>query len=340
MNTKKILPLAVLVAVVAVLGVALAVLSHTDEEEAETAIALCSLDADSVTAISYRDASGDTEVQESLTKTDDTWTLDTDPLLPIDQSKAQTIAESLTALTAARELSDEAEVDSMGFDDPTYELSLKTADAEWTLTVGSQNSITDTWYARLGADGPVYTLESTALTGICKTAKQLYQAQSITDIEIDDVAAVTVQTANGGTLNFVQTDGTWTLADDAGYSLDQDTVKKMANTICALQTKWSITAPQSDAAYGLDKPNAVVTLTTADGASIQCSFGGSDAEDDSLYYLRSSGADGVVYEVSSDALNAFAYDKAALKAEEPATAETADVAAEAPVGNDNMMDEE
>ena len=50
MNTKKILPLAVLVAVVAVLGVALAVLSHTDEEEAETAIALCSLDADSVTA--------------------------------------------------------------------------------------------------------------------------------------------------------------------------------------------------------------------------------------------------------------------------------------------------
>lgn len=53
----------------------------------------------------------------------------------------------------------------------------------------------------------------------------------------------------------------------------------------------------------------------------------------------SSGAAGVVYEVSTDALNAFAYDKAALEAEE-ATPETADVAAEDPVGNDNTVDDE
>ena len=66
-------------------------------------------------------------------------------------------------------------------------------------------------------------------------------------------------------------------------------------------------------------PNAIVTLIASDGTSIQCSFGGNDAEDDTLCYLRSSGAAGVVYEVSTDALNAFAYDKAALKAEEEAT---------------------
>ena len=48
----------------------------------------------------------------------------------------------MTALTALRELSDDADVASMGFDTPTYELSLKTADTEWTLTVGSKNSIT------------------------------------------------------------------------------------------------------------------------------------------------------------------------------------------------------
>ena len=340
MNTKKMLPLFVLVPVVVVLGVALGVLNHADTEEEDTSIALCSLDADSVTAIAYKDASDGATLESALTKTDDTWTLDSDPALPLDQSKAQGVADSMTALTALRELGDDADVASMGFDTPTYELSLKTADAEWTLTVGSKNSITNNWYARLSADGPVYTLDSSALSGICKTAKQLYAAQSITDIDVDDVTKMVVQTANGGTLSFAQNDGTWTLTDDAEYNLDQDIVKKMASTICDLKTKWSVTEPQANAVYGLDTPNAIVTLIASDGTSIQCSFGGNDAEDDTLCYLRSSGAADVVYEVSTDALNAFAYDKAALEAEEEATPETADVAAEDPVGNDNTVDDE
>ena len=292
MNTKKMLPLFVLVPVVVVLGVALGVLNHADTEEEDTSIALCSLDADSVTAIAYKDASDGATLESALTKTDDTWTLDSDPALPLDQSKAQGVADSMTALTALRELSDDADVASMGFDTPTYELSLKTADTEWTLTVGSKNSITNNWYARLSADGPVYTLDSSALSGICKTAKQLYAAQSITDIDVDDVTKMVVQTANGGTLSFAQNDSTWTLTDDAEYNLNQDIVKKMASTICDLKTKWSVTEPQADAVYGLDTPNAIVTLIASDGTSIQCSFGGNDAEDDTLCYLRSSGAAG------------------------------------------------
>ena len=66
----------------------------------------------------------------------------------------------------------------------------------------------------------------------------------------------------------------------------------MASTICDLKTKWSVTEPQADAVYGLDTPNAIVTLIASDGTSIQCSFGGNDAEDDTLCYLRSSGAAG------------------------------------------------
>ena len=82
MNTKKMLPLFVLVPVVVVLGVALGVLNHADTEEEDTSIALCSLDADSVTAIAYKDASDGATLESALTKTDDTWTLDSDPALP------------------------------------------------------------------------------------------------------------------------------------------------------------------------------------------------------------------------------------------------------------------
>ena len=75
MNTKKMLPLFVLVPVVVVLGVALGVLNHADTEEEDTSIALCSLDADSVTAIAYKDASDGATLESALTKTDDTVSL-------------------------------------------------------------------------------------------------------------------------------------------------------------------------------------------------------------------------------------------------------------------------
>ena len=130
MNTKKMLPLFVLVPVVVVLGVALGVLNHADTEEEDTSIALCSLDADSVIAIAYKDASDGATLESALTKTDDTWTLDSDPALPLDQSKAQGVADSMTALTALRELSDDADVASMGFDTPTYENGRYRMDAD------------------------------------------------------------------------------------------------------------------------------------------------------------------------------------------------------------------
>ena len=67
MNTKKMLPLFVLVPVVVVLGVALGVLNHADTEEEDTSIALCSLDADSVIAIAYKDASDGATLESALT---------------------------------------------------------------------------------------------------------------------------------------------------------------------------------------------------------------------------------------------------------------------------------
>lgn len=332
MNRKKMLPLAILGGAAAVLAAALAALTLLGGEETEAGIALFDFDADAVTALSYRDATGTATAEAALSKTDGQWVLDSDPALPIDQDTAETLVSSLTALAAQRELTD-GDVDAMGFDAPAGELSLTTGDGEWTLTVGGKNSITGAWYARRDSDGTVYTISASALSGVTKTPRQLYAAQDITEMESDDVTGMTVTTANGEALLFAQTDGTWTLTDDADFPLNQDLVNKMANTLCALTTDWSITAPEADAAYGLDSPSVVVTLTTADADTITCTFGGAADADGELCYLRSSAAPGVVYEVDADAVDAFAYDKAALEAEEDtATAESGDVIAEDYIG--------
>lgn len=101
----------------------------------------------------------------------------------------------------------------------------------------------------------------------------------------------------------------------------------MAATICDMQTAWTITDPEEDSVYGLDAPDATVTLVANDGSSITCRFGMVDPEDDSLCYLRSSAVEGVVYEVDSDHSSAYAYTKETLKGEE-STAETAETSTE------------
>lgn len=320
MNKKKLLPLCVLAGVVVVLAVILALLSiFGGEEDEDTGIALFSVTADDLSTIAYQD--GDTDV--ALTKGEDgVWTLDSDTMLPIDQDAVSELATSITGMTAQRELGEDADVDSMGFATPEMSISFTAGGDGYTLTVGDQNSMTDTYYARLGEDGPVYTIATSDLSSLCKTPRQLYQAQDITDIESSDVTAMTLETGSG-VLSFTLEDETWTLDSDPGYELDQNTVKRMVNTICSLESEWSITQPGPDSEYGLDTPNAVVTVTASDGSSVRCVFGTTSAEDSGVAYMTASTAEGVVYEIDSNHLTAFAYTKDTLKAETPETAEEA-----------------
>lgn len=338
-KNKKLLPLLVLAAVVVLLAIVLAVLSSGEEQSEQAGIPLCSLDAAVLRTIAYQNA--DTNV--TLNKQDEVWTLQGDPALPLNQTTVESVAADIAAVQALRALSDEADVDGMGFDSPTMTLTLAGETDTFTLTVGANNAMTDSYYVKVNDSETVYTVATGDLTGLCKTPQALYQAQDITALQTAGLAAMTVSTGSE-TLQFTQTDGSWTLADDPAYSLDQSLVTRMANTVCNLQTEWSITAPQPDAAYGLDAPSVTVTLTAADGAAATCYFGATDPEDDSVCYLRADTAPAVVYEVAAENLSAFAYTKASLQAATPETAEETDaddIIAEHPVGGvDDYLDAE
>ena len=72
MNKKKLLPLAVLACIVALLGVLLAVLNRTDSAQTDTTIPLCSLAADDLDTLAY--AGNNMEVT-LLKGSDGTWRL-------------------------------------------------------------------------------------------------------------------------------------------------------------------------------------------------------------------------------------------------------------------------
>ena len=354
MKAKKYLPLAILAAVVVILGVALIILSNLDEEE-ETGVPLFDFDTSTVTALAYRNDETDATL---LQDEDEAWYLEQDPTLPLDQDSVSSLLEKYTGLQALRDLGAGTENEDMGLDNPTLVFTLgtdgadiasaenassetataETASGVYTVTIGAENSITEAYYAKVSWNDHIYTIDATDLSGLVKTSKDLYAEQDVVDLETDDVATMTVE-SSGEILTFAQNDGTWTLQDDPDYAVDQDIVKKMASTICDMTTEMSITQPEDNSTYGLDEPQAVVTLVGTDGTTITCSFGDLCADDSDLCYMRSSHAGGVVYEVDADHRSAFAYTKDTLKAATEETADSdsdsSDIIAENPVGGED-----
>ena len=261
------------------------------------------------------------------------WMLESDPTLPLDQTKTASLVESYANLTAQRKLegSDLTDLPEKSAT-PQMTIAIGAGEESVSLTVDQLNSVADVYYI-YDDTGAAYTVKRSDLATLSKSARDLYKAQTLTDKTLDDVVSMQMND-----LDFTQTDGSWTLTNDTGYALNQSSVKKMVNTILQMQTAWTITTPDADSAYGLDDPDVTATLTFTDGTSLTVRFG-TEATDttDSLCYLASDAAPTVVYEVNADHKAAFAVTKETLH-DATATAETAattDVVAQYPVGGEN-----
>lgn len=331
MNKKKLVPLLLLIALVAVLGIALFALSRlsADSTVKDTTIPLSTMESAAVDSVSYTTSDG---VSVSLKKQGDAWQDAEDAKMTLDQSKVNTLVESLVGLKALRELpqGETADVSTYGLDAPAMQFTAAAGTDTFSFKVGAINAMTSAYYVQLSGSDTVYTVSSDSLADLPKTIENLYGAVKITELTEANLTAMTVETP-GQTLRFAKSgsgdDAAWALAEDEGYALNQDTVKLMANTVCNLETTWTITKPEAAAAYGLDAPNAIITLAADDGTGVQLKLGNT-TPDGTGCYAALTGAEDVVYEVNGEALKAYAYTKDTLAAtQESATADTADTSA-------------
>lgn len=319
MSKHRWMPLAALGVLAALLGLAFWGLSSAPEEAEEpVGLPLSTMESAAADAVRYRTADG---LNMALVKREGVWQLENDPKLTLSQSKVEALVENLAGLRAVRRLEETAQQSEYGLAQPTMEFALSSGQTTFALTVGAQNTMTGAYYAQVDGGDAVYTVETGDLTALCKTVEDLYGAVEMTDIAVEEITEMTVDTG-GETLRFRQQDGQWLLADDPGYTLDQDKVKRMANTLCAMTSTWTITAPQALSAYGLDVPDAAASLTAADGRRMEVRFGALSEGEESCY-VQLAGAEDVVYETLASHREAFAYSKAALSAATPETAEAA-----------------
>ena len=115
-------------------------------------------------------------------------------------------------------------------------------------------------------------------------------------------------TYNGQTLTLDDADGSWTLAEDSDYHLDESACNTMVTALSSLHAKRQLDA-QAGEDYGFDAPELTVTVTAA-GQTTTLTFGSSNTVTGDRYVQKDG--DTALYTMDASRTACFAYDKAGL----------------------------
>ena len=153
-----------------------------------------------------------------------------------------------------------------------------------------------------------------AVTHSNAKAEQAASAAAEGSIPLSSFAAEDLEqieyTFNGETYTLQYSGGSWQLAQDPAYHLDESACNTMRTALMALNAKRSLT-PQAGEDYGLDSPQLTVTVTvTAAGQSTTLTFGAENPVTGDLYVQKAG--DDAIYTVSGNKAACFQLDKAGL----------------------------
>ena len=330
MNAKR-RTLAVLAAVIAVLGLALWALNRSTaaEEAASSAAAdgtipLCSFSTADLSRITYT-YNGQTL---TLDHADGSWTLAEDSDYHLDESACNTMRTALMALNAKRSLTPQAGED-YGLDSPQLTVTVTAAGQSTTLTFGAENPVTGDLYVQKVGDDAIYTvsgnkvacfqLDKAGLFGsFCPTG---LTASAITQVAytLADGTSVTLNAVSEPTESADSTDAdsasssayetVWRLASDPAASLAQDKVQSLLSALCTYVTAQATDADLS--ACGFDAPVFTAAVTSEDGSTVQLAYAcGTDG-----WYLQVEG-DTSVYTVDTSTVQALLLTESDLKTQE------------------------
>lgn len=324
--------LTLLLAALAVLAVALALAVWCGDRaaaasEAENHIPLSPLNGAALERIEYS-CEGESVV---LIRQDGQWVLERDPAYHISQTRAQAMADALCSLAANRTLGG-TDTAAYGLDAPRQTVTAAADGQSWTVCFGNENELTGDVYLRVEGDSAVYTADASVQDPFAYTALQLFEAFSPVGLSTGEITAIEYTRADGETPQTVRLrkvsrlvqngeadsgeeseaayETAWLLADDTQASTSLVTV--MLSQITA-NVSGQITAPEADAAYGLETPTVTVALTDSEGAvhTVRLGMGAGGC------YLAVEG-DASVYQTDLETLDAFAHTAAELTAQDTA----------------------
>lgn len=342
---SKVKRLYVLLGVLAAVCIAAFAVSRAETKKEDIRVSgetVFSLDAESVTAISWYDGSGSL----AFTKSDSgEWSYDGDEAFPVDADKINERLALFESFNAAFTIENADSLSQYGLDDPECTVKLTTAEGTISVTIGAFSEMDAQRYVCFGGD-TVYLAAKDPLELFSTELARMIKND--TTPKLSEVDAISFSGEQNYTLR--RDESAKSLCESDVYfvddkPLDTDRVESYLRAISSLTLNEYATydlAEDKLSFYGLDEPTLAVTLSYTDENGVEQSFSLTVGQNKSeLEIAEKNGEDtsevqayarvgdsSIVYELSSvdfAAIRAAGYD--ALRHKELFTGDFADVTA-------------
>ncbi len=275
------------------------------------------LDAEDVTAVTIEDAEGNVIEMEKVTGE---WVLPEADQYPVKTDAVSGLLEKLTALTTGRLVTSSSTSHrrlQVSPDDFVRRIVFETSDGgRETLYLGSSPQYGSMHFRLEGQSDTYLTSELTTWNVNATTSTWINtQYQSVAQ---KDLERVTLENAQG-TFAFERVDDeTWTMSGlTEEETLKQTQIEGLIRRAATVTMKGPL-GKEERPSYGMDEPNAVVTLETAD-KTVTLRVGAKEA-DDASYVVKSSESDYYVHVVEASLKTLIESDREAFL-EKPPTPE-------------------
>lgn len=288
MNRTKKLSLLSL-ALLLVCGAAFAAVQLSPQEDTvqDTSFSLLALDPEQLTQLSW------TLDGETLTFAYDSqagWSYPADSAFPLDRTLLDTMADTLSSVTAYRTIQGVDDLSQYGLEQPQLSLTAVTQDGEYHLDLGDETAMGGQRYVSL-QDGNVYLADSNLLAAF---SYNLYDFVALEEIpSMTQLTAFTVTCSNRDLdLVYLEDSGlayndhyVWFQRDGEAYTtLDTELTEAFLENITLLSWQSCVNYQTDEGAladYGLDTPAAVVTVDYV--TTTQEDSGQTDADGNVIY---------------------------------------------------------
>ncbi len=213
---SKILPLAIMAAVLAALIAGYGILSSYNAKKAEeeanaetSTVEVLKKSSAIPVAFSY-DVKGE---NLAFSYDNEKWVYTADATFPIDSDAVTKMVVGLTDIKAVSVVNTEgADVADFGLEKPSLTLSVKYSDGtDYTFSFGIVNTYNGHQYMSYTGSEDIYMVEASLAEGFTKELKSLYKAEIWTlqndAVTAEDVFSVKIDTANGKTITIEDENG-------------------------------------------------------------------------------------------------------------------------------------
>lgn len=294
--------LGVLAALVAVIAVVTGVEKHIDsistvDEE------ILAADADALTQISWT-YDGTTL---TFTQTDGVWSDADDADFPIDQDVMAEFLAHFSSVHASFIIQDVEDFSQYGLSDPSYTITLTTADGETVIELGDYSTMDSKRYLTLG-DGTVYLIDDDLAEYLSTDRDDFMRTDTVPDYDTLDGIVATGETAL--TVEYLP-DETLTYTAEYDYYLNEngsykalstDKVENLISTLAGLDRTNYVTYTASDTTlseYGLDAPALTFTVTsTLDEEQTTFSLAFAQTSDENCYMRMDDSP--IIYQIDAE----------------------------------------